>query len=200
VDKLKKIISENANSITVGLLIAGMILTIYLVGFKIKPEDKNLINVLSVVGTMASFFGLTITFIQIIALKEISVVTQTTIKDTKDRILLGISISDVTEALKLISEIDGYLGNQKYELARSKLLDLKEKLIQFKSSEEFKLIVQPNKIKEIIDMLNDHISTLHNVIFSEEEIKYEPGYINSQLQVISTYLSDFKNKIKYQTV
>lgn len=198
--KIKKIISEYADAITAILLIIGLLLTAYIVAFKITSEEKTLLNILSIVGTMASFFGLTIAFIQIIALKEISVVTQTTITDTKNKILLGISISDVTEAMKMISEIDNYLGNQKLEIARSKIIDLREKLIQFKSSEEFKQIVQDSKIKEIIDLLNNHVSSLHNVIFSEDEIKYDPGDINNQLQNIATYLSDFKNKIKYQTV
>jgi hypothetical protein len=200
VKKIKRIISEYADALTAILLIIGLLLTAYIIAFKLTTEEKTLLNILSLVGTMASFFGLTIAFIQIIALKEISVVTQTTITDTKNKILLGISISDVTEAMKMISEIDNYLGNQKLEIARSKIIDLREKLIQFKSSEEFKQIVQDSKIKEIIDLLNNHVSSLHNVIFSEDEIKYDPGDINNQLQNIATYLSDFKNKIKYQTV
>ncbi len=49
-------------------------------------------------------------------------------------------------------------------------------------------------------MLNIQISTIYNVIFSEEEIKYNPEDITNQLQEIATHLMDFRNKIKYQTV
>lgn len=198
--KIKKIISENADILTICLIVIGLLLTIYIIGFKIKEVDKTLINILSVLGTMASFFGLAIAFIQIIALQEISEVTRNTIQVTKDKIMLGISISDVTEAIKLISEIDSFAGNQKYEIARLKIIDLRDKLIQFKSSDEFKLIVQDNKINEIIDLLNMQISSLYIIIFSELDIKYNPEDLTNHMQKIATYLTDFKNKIKYQTV
>jgi lysylphosphatidylglycerol synthetase-like protein (DUF2156 family) len=198
--KTKTIITENVDAITVILIIAGLLLALYLVGFKLTDEEKTTINILSVIGTIASSFGLAIALIQIIALKEISVITQSTIQDTKEKLMLGISISDVTESIKLISEIDSFIGNQKYEIARLKIVDLREKLIQFKSSKEFQLIVEDNKIQEIIGMLNTQISTIYNVIFSEEEIKYNPEEITNQLQEIATHLTDFRNKIKYQTV
>lgn len=198
--KTKKIISENADILTVGLIILGLALTFYILLFKLTTNERTTINIISVIGTMASLFGLAIAFIQIIALKEISVITQTTISDTKNKLMLGISISDVTEALSLVSEIDSFIGNQKYEIARLKIMDLREKLIQFKSSEEFKLIVQEVRIKEIIETLNLQISILYNVVFSEIEVKFNSEDVNSQLQEVATYLIDFKNKVKYQTV
>lgn len=198
--KAKILITENVDAITIILIISGLLLALYFVGFKLTDEEKTTINILSVIGTIASFFGLAIALIQIIALKEISVITQSTIQDTKEKLMLGISISDVTEAIKLISEIDSFIGNQKYEIARLKIVDLREKLIQFKSSKEFKLIVEDNKIQEVIGMLNTQISTIYSVIFSEEEIKYNPEDITNQLQEIATHLTDFRNKIKYQTV
>lgn len=198
--KIKTIITENVDAITIILIVVGLLLTLYIVGFKLTDTEKTTVNVFSIIGTIASAFGLAIALIQIVALKEISVVTQTTIQDTKEKLMLGISISDVTEAIKLISEIDSFIGNQKYEIARLKIIDLREKLIQFKSSKEFKLIIQDNKIQEVINMLNIQISTIYNVIFSEEEIKYNPEDITNQLQEIATHLTDFRNKIKYQTV
>ena len=198
--KIKKLISENADILTIILVVVGLLLTIVIIGFGLKSEEKTTVNIISILGTMASFFGLAIAFIQIVALKEISVVTQNTISDTKNKLMLGISISDVTESIKLISEIDTFIGNQKYEIARIKIIDLREKLIQFKSSEEFKLIIQDSKIKEIIELLNVQISTLYIIIFSEEEIKYDSKSINKQLQEIATHLTDFRNNIKYQTV
>ncbi len=197
---MKKIITANVDLFTIFLIISGLILTTYLIGFKLSTDERTTVNILSIIGTIASSFGLAIALIQIIALKEISVITQSTIKDTKDKLMLGISISDVTEGIKLISEIDSFIGNQKYEIARLKIIDLREKLIQFKSSKEFQLIIQDNKIQEIISLLNIQISSIYNVIFSEEEIKYNPEEITNQLQEIATHLTDFRNNIKYQTV
>lgn len=199
-EKLRKLIAEHSGLLTVILFFIGICLSYYIISFELKEEEKKFINIISLTGTIFSFFGLAITFIQIIAIKEISVITQTTIKETKNKLILGISISDVTEAIKLISEIDNFLGTQKYEVARLKIIDLREKLIQFKSSEEFLLIVENDSIKQIIEKLNIQISTLYSIIYSEEDIKYNPENITDQLQDISTYLSDFRNNIKYQTV
>lgn len=199
-NKIKKLITDYIDFITLILIIIGLLITLYFIGFKLTSDEKTTVNILSIIGTFSSIFGLAITLMQIIALKEISLLTQSTIAETKDKLMLGISISDVTEAIKLISEIDNFLGNQKNEIARSKIIDLKEKLIQFRSSKEFQLIIQDNKIKEIIDMLNIQISILYNVIYSDEDIKYNTDEIITQLQEISTYLTDFRNKIKYQTV
>ncbi len=198
--KIKKIITENVDFLTLTLIIVGLLMALYIIGFKISDEEKTLVNSLSIIGTMASFFGLAIAFIQIMALKEISVITQTTISDTKDKLILGISISDVTEAIKLISEIDSYLGNQKYEISRIKVLELRDKLIQFKSNTIFKTIIKEEIVDEIIEKLNFQSTTLYSIIFSEEELKYNPEDIINELQKISTYLRDFSNKIKYQTV
>ncbi len=198
--KIKKLITENVDFLTIALIIIGLLLTLYIIGFKISEEEKTLVNSLSIIGTMASFFGLAIAFIQIVALKEISVITQSTISDTKDKLILGISISDVTEAIKLISEIDSYLGNQKYEISRIKILELRDKLIQFKSNKIFKTIIKEKIVDEIIEKLNVQSSTLYSIIFSEQELEYNPEDIITELQKISTYLRDFSNKIKYQTV
>lgn len=198
--KIKKIISENSDFLTIGLIIGGILVTFYLIAFKLEQKDKTLVNIISIFGTMASVFGLAIAFIQIIALKEITEVTQQTISDTKNKLLLGISISDVGETIKLVQEVDSYLGNQKYEIARLKIIDLREKLIQFQSSQEFATIVKEEKINKIVDLLSIQISNLYNAVYSDIGIKFESTELNSELQEIAKYLIAFKNKIKYQTV
>lgn len=198
--KIKKVISENSDLFTISLSLLALLVTIYVIEVKLQESERTLINVLSIVGTMTSIFGLSIAFIQILTLKEISEHTQLTISETKNKLILGISISDVTESLSLVSDIDSFIGNQKYEIARLKLIDLRYKLIQFKSSDEFKIIVHEGRIKEIIETINIQISILYNIIFSEIDLKFDSDVINSQLQEIATYLADFKNIIKYQTI
>lgn len=177
---------------------AGIVLTLF---FILIINKKDLINVLSIIGTMASVFGLTIAYIQIIAIKEISVVTQMTIHDTKDKLILGLSISDVTEAIEVIGEIETNIGLQKYEIARMKIKVIKEKLIQFKTSTEFIKIVPEIRIKEIIEFLDIQSTNLYLIIYNEGgEVKYDSEPINKYLQDISTYLNDFKSRIKYNTV
>lgn len=197
---MKKFISEYSDTITICLIIVAILLTIYFVGWQLEVKEKTFINLFSIIGTMASISGFLIAIIQIVALKEISEITNNTIQSTKTKLILGISISDVSEAIKLINEIDTYLGIQKHEIARLKLIDLREKIMQFKSSEEFNRIFDPKKIGETIIYLNFEISQLKNTIFSDVEVPYDAENITQKLQEISTYFIDFKNKIKYQTI
>lgn len=200
IKSFKTFISEYADSLTIGLVLFGLFLTLYFIFYQISDVDRTTLNVLSTIGTMASFFGLAIAFVQIVALKEVSEITNKTIEQTKERIILGISISDVTEAIKLISEIDSYLGNQKYEISRLKIIELSDKLIQFKLNEIFKTIIKEELVDDIIDKLNIQISTLYSIIYSEEDIKYNPEFIITDLQRISTILRDFSSRIKFKTV
>ncbi len=177
--KFKKIIADHTDEITIGIIILGIVLFIFIT-FQLELQQRTVLNLISVMGTMVSTFGFTIALMQIIAFKELSEVTQTTITETKIKLILGISISVVTEAIKLVSEIDSFIGNRKYEIARHKIIDLREKLIQSKTSDEFKLIVKENKIKSILSVLNVQINTLYKLIFSEIEIKYDPESINHE--------------------
>lgn len=198
--RIKKIIVENVDHLTIAFVIVGLISTIYIIGFRLTDEEKTTINVISILGSIASFFGLAIAFIQIMALKEITEVTRNTIDETKSRLLLGISISEVTESIKLTQEIDNYIGTEKYEIARVRIIDLRDKLLQFKTSNELHKIVKVEELNEIVSVLNIHLSNLHEIVYSENDLKYEGKDLSNLLQKIATYLTDFKNNIKFQTV
>lgn len=187
--------------LTYVLIGLGILITWYTIRYILEEKDRITVNIISICGTAASFFGLAIAFIQIIALKEITELTQSTIKQTKDKLIIGISISDVSDALNVIHEIDNYIGSQKYEIARLKIMDLKSKLIQFSTSEEFKNIVQENHLDRIVEILDIQILNLYQIVYNDEiEIRFNPEDMNKQLQNVSTYLTRFKNQIKYQTV
>jgi hypothetical protein len=198
--KLKKLVSEYSGILTFILVVIGIIL-IGLLIFLLKKENRSFINIISIIGTMASIFGLTITYIQIIAIKEISVITQTTIQNTKDKIILGLSISDVTEAIEVIGEIETNIGLQKYEIAWIMLKQLKGKLFQFLASEEFKKNIDEKEFKTTIEFVSIQCTTLYLITFTErDETLYDPEPINKCLQRIYDLLNDFKSRIKYNTV
>lgn len=197
---LKNFIAQNVNTISLVLICIALALSFAIIFWGLEDTDRNVLNLLAVTGTMASFFGLTIALIQIIALKEISVVTKNTITSTKGKLMLGISISDVSDTIRLAKEIDNFLGYQKYEIARYKLLELRDKLIEFKSSSEFIEIIGSSRLDEIVESLNAQNSQLHAIVYSEEQIEYDAENIVISLNEISGCLNDFRHQIKYQTV
>lgn len=200
--KIKKIIVENVSFLTIALIVIGVLVSIMFLSFVLKDEDKTVINVISVLGSIASFFGLAIAIIQIVSLKEITELTRSIITETKSRLLLGISISEVGDSISLIHEIEMYIGNNNYEISRIRLIDLRGKLIQFKTSDDLKSIVKEEELTSIIDKLNLYMSTLYIYVYEyeQQEVVFDRTEFSIFLHKIATYLTDFKNKIKYQTV
>lgn len=197
---MKKIISEHSNILTIISLGISILTTWYIIGWKLSEAERTFLNVFGVVGGIVSMFGLVIALIQIIALQEITEVTQNTINETKSKLILGISISDVAESIKLIAEIESFIGSKKHEIARFKLIDLKDKLIQFKSSPEFLKLISEDQIDQTLIYLNFEISQLYIIVFNDGEMEYDSSNIAVRLQEILTHLTGFKNQIKYQTI
>lgn len=197
--KIKHFISKNANLITILIAISGLVVLYYLIFGELPSEQRNLMNIQSLIGTIISIFGISITLIQIIAVKEISEVTQNTIRNTKDRMIISISVTDVNDAIKFVGEIENFIGNQKYEIAILRITDLRNKLIQFKSSDDFKSVMAIEHIETAISDLSIQILNLQAAL-EKSNYKFNAKKLMQLLQSVGIYLNDFQNNIKLKTV
>lgn len=197
---MKKFVNEHTRIITIIILIIWIITGLISYSFLAEVE-KKFINIISLFGSLASFFGLLIAYIQIISLKQTTEITQDAITQTKEKIILKISLSDVEIALSYIKEIEDSLGSNNYDLSRARFSDLKEKILQFKKYEEFIKILSKEQIDAIVDSLDSHIKDILYKIYSDDEQdiekKEEIIEIFKELQTLSNKLIEFKNNIKF---
>lgn len=176
-------------------LITGLIITYYL-----PSEKKTLLTLVSFWGSLTSFFGISIALIQIVSIKETSEVTKITIEETKNKLILGISISDVTDAISSLEQVDSNIGLKNYEIARYRLIDVRKRFFQFKNHPEFKNLIDEETVNDIIKMLNKQISSdLFEMVFNEKNIDYDNKPLMENLQTLNTVMLEFKEKIKFQT-
>lgn len=160
---------------------------------KLWRDGRSLLEIISAVGSIASLFGLIIAILQIQSVKVISVATQRAVADTKAQLVQNISISDLAQAIKLIEQIQEYLGYSKFELAYVRLQDLRVLLIQFvaaHSIEEYEREEYENLLKDI----GIHSVNLYDAVYKDKVIRVSG--INKTLHKALEILIASENQLK----
>ncbi len=176
------------------LSIGGLGLCV-LLAIKLRSEAKPTTEILSAVGSVASFLGLVIALLQIKSVKEITVATQQAIVETRDRLIINISISELGKAFKLIEEIQTYLGNGKYDAAYIRLKDLRILLVQFGGNARFLQITGRENHENLLKNIGVHIINLYDAVFRAKIIRI--GVVNQTLENVVGILVAFENELKF---
>jgi hypothetical protein len=183
------------NTSTFILSIIGIVVCFFL-GVKLQKEGKNIYEIVSAVGSVASFFGLAIAILQITSLKKITEATNLAVEETKAGLIQSISISDVSKAIRLIEQIQMYAGHKKFESAHLRLQDLRILLIQFKGNAHFVGLNGKDKYDNLLADVGIHISNLYNTIFMKEK-SINVAVLNQTLEDVGAILVTFENQLKF---
>lgn len=183
------------NTSTYILSIIGVVISL-LLAMKLQKEGKGIYEIVSVVGSVASLFGLIIAILQISSLKKIAEETNRAVEETKAELIQSISISDVSKAIKLIEQIQMYAGNKKFEAAHLRLQDLRILLIQFKGNAQSVRLNDKGKYDDLLADLGIHISNLYNTIFMKEK-SINIVVLNQTLEDVAAILASLENELKF---
>lgn len=185
---------KNVDRITYLLSIAGIIASVF-IGVRFAREGKPLLDIVSAIGSIASLIGLPIAILQIKSVKDMTAATRTAVEDTKAQLDLNLSISDLSKAIKLAEQIQVYLGHQKYEMAHTRLQELRALLVHFRGNTTF--VKQTNQ-EEYANRLKDigiHIINLYDAVFKERVIRI--AVINRTLESVIEMLIAFEHKLRF---
>jgi len=152
-------------------------------------------EIVSAVGSMASFFGLIIAILQIKSVKEITIATQHAIAETKAHLITNISISELAKAVKLIDEIQTYLGLGKYDAAYMRLKDLRILLVQFGGNSQFLQISGRENYEDLLQNIGIHLVNLYDAVFKAKVIRI--AIMNHTLENAIGMLVAFENELKF---
>jgi hypothetical protein len=144
---------------------------------------------------MASFFGLIIAILQIKSVKEITIATQHAIAETKAQLITNISISELAKAVKLIDEIQTYLGLGKYDAAYMRLKDLRILLVQFGGNAQFLHISGRENYEDLLQNIGIHLVNLYDAVFKAKVIRI--AIVNHTLENAIGMLVAFENELKF---
>lgn len=183
------------NKVSIAIGISGSVLAMLLI-YLLEERDRTLINKLSILGTIASLVGLAITYIQVREIKSISEANKEAILETKESINYALLLSDSSHVSHLIAEIQGYLREEKLELAHLRMKDLKRHLISFKQTERFKKNISVQKINSNLTNLSTHINNISVVISKTSDTQIDLQTINQDIELLLEVIIEFEQKTK----
>lgn len=180
---------------TLFFFIIGTIIVLFIF-FKLDSEDVTIVNFFTIFGTYISIFGLWIAYKQLIDLKTVNSETKKAVDLSLNRINQVLSISELSKANKIIQEIQTSNLNEKYELSLLRMKDLKHILIQIKSNSELNIYTETNTYNNNITDLSIDINNLNDFILGVKKgVNFSK--LNSNLEQLSTIISEFENKLKF---
>lgn len=192
-DNLK---DEKTRKVTLYILIVGALLTLVFVYIVFKQNKLDFISAIGIIGSIASLAGISIAYIQILSLKEISNHNSIIINAALNQLFKSFSISDIAKAIKLVQEIQNLIRSEKSESALLRMQDLKAILIQINHVKILNGKFSDEDYKNIMTDLNIDISNINSQL-----IKQKPGinYIKvlANLESVTTFFNVLENKLIY---
>jgi len=168
-----------------------------IVATQLNASDRTLINYVTIFGTALSFIGLILTFIQVRSVKETSELTKQEVTSTIEKLNLILTVSDVSKASQIIEIVQGYLRDNKFELAYFKMKDLKGFLIQIKHLKDLPSYIEINQFDQSLQNFNIDLTSINTSITNVGKSINRNAIINN-LENLSTILSTLTNTVKYK--
>ncbi|MEO9660585.1 hypothetical protein [Maribacter dokdonensis] len=180
--------------LTVYIFLGLSLVSIFIFIF-FKNENKTYLDFISIWGSFASLSAFVFLFFQIKSQKVLTEESNNTIKETKDLLIKLFSISDISKGTKIVEQAQTFLRLSKFESALLRLKDLKEILIYIKHYNTKENLIN-------LDEYADHVSNISiDLLNINDKIIGKKSTINvskiiSNLEEVSTFISDFELKIK----
>lgn len=167
----------------------------FLLIFLLRNNERNIPNIATIIGTIGSFVGLAISYINIIELKKINQETELKIGLTLDKVNQINSIIEISKTLKTNQEIQFFLKSNKFELAHLRYMDLKHHLLQFNNNMELIELTSDKQYLKLFKEFNIDLSTINDYIENPSR-KFDKVIIINHLEELATYLTNFEIKLK----
>lgn len=188
-------VMRRASLYSIFITIIGIGVTILIVSFFSKT-DKTIPNYATVIGTTCSLVGLSIAYVNIIALRNNAEETKAQIEKTLVKINQINSLIDVSKAIKINQEIQSFIHDKKYELALIRIKELKHILIQLSNNDKLlPLTKESDYNKHYLAFIID-VKALNQFLLDGQKSKINFLTLVDNLEDLSTFLVKFENKIK----
>jgi hypothetical protein len=156
------------------------------------PEDeKKVINIISIYGTLISIFGLGITLKQILSVKNISKATQEAINIQKRKSSQIQLITDVPRNIRIMRDVQGYLKHNELDIALMRLRDIKEFIESLKGAD---WDINHSSYASHLNKLETDIRDIDRAICKNEKIGISK--IIANLEKFVTVLIGMENNLK----
>ncbi len=181
------------HKITSSVLCIILIVGIIYEGFFMGTTDTTI----GVIGTLITTFGFILTIVQLKSVKEVALETKKevslAVKQAQDRVKEVLSISELTNAIKIIDEIEIYIHSNKYEIAALRLKEIYKITLSIEARKNLDKIYD-KKISFVLRNMSLDINNLTDNIDTPSNI--EKSKISPNLRDASTILYQVENYLK----
>ncbi|MDR1091931.1 MAG: hypothetical protein LBL79_12725 [Prevotella sp.] len=161
----------------------------------IERADRTFLNGIAILGVIASIIGLFLALMQIHGIEKENKNIQEEIKNALSNYNSLLSVSDLGNANKIITEIQSYIESRKYHSAYLKLKELKVIIIDAKNKKELceseadedKMINYEIEITQFINKLRNYTDVRNGNL--------EMASISDELENISSFIIDLERRI-----
>ncbi len=183
------------NALTTLIIVTGLPVTI-VIGLYSHNQGDTPLGVLSAAGSVASLVALAAAIVQLVSIKRLSQATHQAIQDTRRKMTHSLTIIELAKAIKIIEQVQAYITSSNYELARLRLQDLHNMLIQFRQSGDVSEAVDRHKYDTLLTDLSIDMLNLYQPKSDLKAVKSR--LVNEHLMAAAGLLSDIESRLRFK--
>jgi hypothetical protein len=150
-------------------------------------SERTLVNSVSIIGSVASLFGVAIAIKQLVSLRQIA-------EETRAKLIGSINKADSAKAIEQISQVIFFLRENRLESAWIRLRDLKALAVQIQETVDLSKLEMKAFKQTVADIESDIVTLDARLRDSSQNTDLQ---IVKHLEVLSTILLRIDAKLKF---
>lgn len=186
---------EKSDVVSFAIFIIG-ILVCSIFAYNIYRSGKGILDVVPVIGSIASSFGFVIAIVQIAKVRSSSEAARRAAQEAKSRVYNYVSLSDISSSIKMLDEVKRYLRDENYIAAEIRMSDLRGKLTKVKNHNSMNYVGKKKELAGIVPDLGMEVTNLNKTIMDRSK-SYDRVKVMEKLERAKDIIQQMESRIKF---
>ena len=143
-------------------------------------------------GLWVSFYGVAMTFFQVLKLKDTAAATEIAVQETRKQMKLVLSVAQIAKNISDLRYVKECVTNDKLELARLRLGDIKDFMSEIGYIDG--LDYDKNSYRKLVITLEGNLHSIEQDINGTQFI--DKNVFSKELERVVSFLMEVENKLK----
>lgn len=164
---------------------------------------ENLVNIISIVGSIASLAGIMVAIYQVWELKSRTKAIEASLNYAKEKLADITIFSDINTHSQIIKEIQVYIRSQKHEAALLTYRDFKEKLCKLLGyiEERAEMVDLYEELRRMVGNAGLDVNNLNRLVMqTSEKLFIDEAKMVENLEEIKTFLDKTSGKLSRENL
>ncbi|MCS3860349.1 hypothetical protein GGP86_000097 [Salinibacter ruber] len=186
---------EKSDVVSFAIFIIGILVCI-IFAYNIYRSGKGILDVVPVIGSIASSFGFVIAIVQIAKVRSSSEAARRAAQEAKSRVYNYVSLSDISSSIKMLDEVKRYLRDENYIAAEIRMSDLRGKLTKVKDHSSMNYVGKKKELAGIVSDLGMEVTNLNKTIMDRSK-SYDRVKVMEKLERAKDIIQQMESRIKF---